>query len=72
MAELGQTTLVFHLQGHKHMIFFTLGLEYVSKMMTIGNVFIRRGAITTNSNNDRGLPIFFIHGNNLTKTEGII
>lgn len=72
MAELGQTTLVFHLQGHKYMIFFTLGLEYVSKMMTIGNVFIRRAAITTNSNNDRGLPIFFIHGSDLTKTEGII
>lgn len=72
MAELGPITLVFHLQGHKHMIFFTVGLEYVSEIMTIGNVFTRRGAITTNSNNGRGLLIFFIHGSDLTKPEGII
>lgn len=53
------------------MFFFNTGLGYVPEIMTTGNVFKRRGVIISN-NNDKGLPIFFIHESDIAKPEWII
>lgn len=63
MAELGPISQIFHLEG-----VYTCS----SPIMTIGNVFKRRGAIMSrnNSNNSRGLPIIFYTWEEIRKDQG--